>query len=231
MTPSRSGRSGPVHAGGKRRAVLFDLGGLFVNVHIDRGFKALHGAFPSLSETAIREACLAPDLQGAYEKGRITTFGFHDEINRRLGRNIPFEQFRTGWQDVFTPNPPLIRFLHRLPSQIRKIVLSNTNELHVQFISAHFDILRHFDGHVYSHETGFAKPEKEIYQKALSVADAGPDECLFVDDLEENVTAAEALGIRSHRFTGNEAFFRFWQELIVSGDLRSEPGTKPDSYL
>jgi len=231
MTPSRSGRSGPVHAGGKRRAVLFDLGGLFVNVHIDRGFKALHGAFPSLSETAIREACLAPDLQGAYEKGRITTFGFHDEINRRLGRNIPFEQFRTSWQDVFTPNLPLIRFLHGLPSQLRKIVLSNTNELHIQFISAHFDILRHFDGHVYSHETGFTKPGREIYLKALSVADAGPDECLFVDDLEANVTAAEGLGIRSHRFIGNDEFFRFWQERIANGDLRSGPGLKPDLYL
>jgi HAD superfamily hydrolase (TIGR01509 family) len=99
-------------------------------------------------------------------------------------------------------------------------VLSNTNELHVQFISAHFDILNHFDGHVYSHETGFAKPEKEIYLKALSAANVGSDECLFVDDSEANVTAAEALGIPSHRFIGNEAFFRFWKERVEDGGFR-----------
>jgi glucose-1-phosphatase len=210
--PSLPAQSAPAPPKGGIRAVLFDLGGLFVDVDVGRGFRALHRAFPALSETAIREACLAPDLLGAYEKGRITTAGFHDGINRLLGLNIPFERFRTGWQDVFTPNPPLIRFLHGLPPQIRKIVLSNTNELHVQFISAHFDILGHFDGHVYSHESGSAKPEKEIYLKALSVAGAGPGECLFVDDNEANVAAAEALGIPSYRFTGNEAFFRFWED-------------------
>ena len=212
MTGIRSGQKPSPRHGGGTRAVLFDLGGLFVHVHMEKGLKALSGAFPSLPEAALRGACLAPDLLGAYEKGRLSSSGFHAEINRRLGCDIPFDFFQTCWQDVFTPNPPMIRFLHDLPLRFKRIVLSNTNPLHVQYISSHFDILDRFDGHVYSHETGTAKPEEEIFRKALSVSNAAPEECLFVDDLEVNVKAAESIGIPSHHFIGNDSFFQFWKE-------------------
>jgi glucose-1-phosphatase len=193
--------------------VLFDLGGIFVHVRMERGFMSLRRAFPSLSEAALRETCLASDLLGAYEKGQISTAGFHAEINSRLGVRIPFETFQSAWQNVFDPNPPMIRFLRDLPSRFRPVVLSNTNAMHVDFISSHFDILNRFARRVYSHETGSAKPEREIFERALAVADARPEECLFVDDLERNVRAAETLGIRSHHFMGNDPFFRFWREL------------------
>lgn len=212
MTGIRSGRRLSPRIGERTRVALFDLGGIFVHVHMEKGFQALRAAFPSLSEAALRGACLAPDLLGAYEKGRLSSSGFLAEINRRLGCDLPFETFQSCWQDVFTPNPPMIRFLHDLPPRFTRIVLSNTNPLHIQYISSHFDILDRFEGHVYSYETGTAKPEAEIFQKALSVVNALPEECVFVDDLEANVTAAEAVGIPSFHFTGNESFLQFWEE-------------------
>jgi HAD superfamily hydrolase (TIGR01509 family) len=207
---SGRGRAGPAPDG--IRAVLFDLGGIFVHVRMERGFADLRRAFPALTEAALRKACLAPDLLGAYEKGRVSTADFHAEINRRLGVRIPFEAFRSAWQNVFDPNPPMIGFLRGLPPRFTPYALSNTNALHVDFISSRFDILNRFAGRVYSHETGFAKPEREIFERALAVADAKPEECLFVDDLERNVRAAETLGIPSHHFRGNGPFFRFWKE-------------------
>jgi HAD superfamily hydrolase (TIGR01509 family) len=207
-----AGRGRPVRGTERLKAVLFDLGGLFVHVRMERGFTELRRAFPSLTEAALTETCLAPDLLGAYEKGQMSTAGFHAEINRRLGVRIPFETFQSAWQNVFEPNPPMIRFLRGIPSRFRPFVLSNTNAMHVDFISSHFDILNRFAGHVYSHETGSAKPEREIFERALAVAGARPEECLFVDDLERNVRAAETLGIPSHHFRGNDAFFRFWKE-------------------
>ncbi len=212
MTGIRSGRRFSPRTSDRTRVALFDLGGIFVHVHMEKGFQSLRSEFPALSEEALRGGCLAPDLLGAYEKGRISSSGFLAEINRRLGFNLPPDRLQSCWQDVFTPNPPMIRFLHGLPPRFRRIVLSNTNPLHVQYISEHFDILDRFEGHVYSYETGAAKPELEIFRKALSVANAAPEECVFVDDLEANVKAAEAVGIPSCHFTGNESFFRFWEE-------------------
>ncbi|OUC95605.1 HAD family hydrolase [Streptosporangium minutum] len=52
-----------------------------------------------------------------------------------------------------------------------------------------------FDEIVISGEVGMRKPEPRIFEHALGrVGLAGP-ECVFVDDMEANITAARALGI------------------------------------
>lgn len=49
-------------------------------------------------------------------------------------------------------------------------------------------------------EVGFAKPDARIFEHALGLLGAAASEVAFVDDQAVNVAAAEALGIRSHRF-------------------------------
>jgi putative hydrolase of the HAD superfamily len=41
------------------------------------------------------------------------------------------------------------------------------------------------------------KPGREIYQDALDKLGCSPGDCVFVDDLEANVAAAEAFGFRA----------------------------------
>ncbi|HEM3612727.1 TPA: HAD-IA family hydrolase, partial [Streptococcus suis] len=40
------------------------------------------------------------------------------------------------------------------------------------------------------------KPNIDIYQVLLEKYDLSPKECLFLDDIEQNVEAAESLGIK-----------------------------------
>ena len=47
---------------------------------------------------------------------------------------------------------------------------------------------------------GLVKPDPAIYRLALSRFGLRAEETLFIDDRQENVAAAEALGIRSHLF-------------------------------
>jgi putative hydrolase of the HAD superfamily len=54
---------------------------------------------------------------------------------------------------------------------------------------------------VFSAELRLAKPDAEIFDTALALAEAQPDDTLFIDDRVENLRAAEACGIRTHRFT------------------------------
>ncbi|WP_281268266.1 HAD-IA family hydrolase [Arthrobacter livingstonensis] len=49
-----------------------------------------------------------------------------------------------------------------------------------------------------------AKPAAEIFDIALSRAGRSPQETLFIDDRDENLRAAEALGIQTHRFATAE---------------------------
>jgi putative hydrolase of the HAD superfamily len=54
-----------------------------------------------------------------------------------------------------------------------------------------------FDAVVISSEVGMRKPESRIFRHAASLLGLAPSECIFIDDIEANVVAAEQLG-----FTG-----------------------------
>jgi putative hydrolase of the HAD superfamily len=64
---------------------------------------------------------------------------------------------------------------------------------------------RWFDVVVVSYEVGLAKPDRRIFELCLSRLGAQPGETLFVDDREDNVAAAERLGLRAFLFTGDDA--------------------------
>ncbi len=49
---------------------------------------------------------------------------------------------------------------------------------------------------ILSHEVGYRKPDAKIYEITLNKLGVKPKEVIFVDDSEENVTAAEKLGMK-----------------------------------
>lgn len=78
----------------------------------------------------------------------------------------------------------------------------------VREIGAHLrDELRLFDRFTsvtYSYEVGLAKPDPEIYHRALESLGSTPTETLFVDDRPVNVEAARSVGMHAHRFLSRE---------------------------
>ncbi|GAA4194661.1 HAD family hydrolase [Microbispora amethystogenes] len=52
-----------------------------------------------------------------------------------------------------------------------------------------------FDAVVISGEVGMRKPEERIFHHALGLLALEPGQCVFVDDIEENITAARAVGL------------------------------------
>ncbi|MFP8959691.1 HAD family hydrolase [Streptomyces nanhaiensis] len=56
---------------------------------------------------------------------------------------------------------------------------------------------------VYSHEIGVLKPDLRAYEAACAAMGARPQDCLFVDDLPENVEAAREFGMQAHLHEDN----------------------------
>jgi putative hydrolase of the HAD superfamily len=52
-----------------------------------------------------------------------------------------------------------------------------------------------FDAVVISAEVGMRKPEERIFRHAADLLGVAPAECVFIDDIQANVVAAEALGM------------------------------------
>ena len=55
-----------------------------------------------------------------------------------------------------------------------------------------------FTGKLVSAEEKMVKPNREIYERLLEKFDLVADECIFIDDLQANIEAAEAVGIHGY---------------------------------
>ena len=81
-------------------------------------------------------------------------------------------------------------------------VLSNACNRFYSYFPKHYD-LDSFEGIVVSSDIKMIKPNPAIYEYILKTYDLNPIECLFIDDVEANVRAAEALGIKGFVFKNN----------------------------
>ena len=65
------------------------------------------------------------------------------------------------------------------------------------------EILREFDGLVFSGAIGLTKPNKDIFEYILNKYTINVSDTLFIDDNKQNVEMAEEIGIKSLLFKGN----------------------------
>jgi putative hydrolase of the HAD superfamily len=69
-----------------------------------------------------------------------------------------------------------------------------------------------FDAVIISSEVGMRKPEERIFRYALGELGLRPEECVFIDDLEANIAAAEAIGlIGVHHVDARSTAAAVWQ--------------------
>jgi len=67
---------------------------------------------------------------------------------------------------------------------------------------------------VLSYEAGFKKPDPRIYQRALQAAQCQPEECIFIDDREDFLAPARALGMTTVLAHSSKQIERDLLELI-----------------
>jgi putative hydrolase of the HAD superfamily len=80
-------------------------------------------------------------------------------------------------------------------------ILSNMCRETRDHMVENFGWLDDFHHLTWSCELGISKPEAGIYSHALEKLGVSADEALFIDDLEDNVRAAEAIGLHALLFT------------------------------
>ena len=70
-------------------------------------------------------------------------------------------------------------------------LLSNTNSKHLSNKTRErYNFLNIVDGYIYSYEAGFRKPNNDIYIYAAKKINTKPVNCIFIDDIIENVYIA-----------------------------------------
>ena len=186
--------------------IIFDLGGVLVNLHPEKMISCFLKQTTKLNEKDLITLLKDSTLFRNYEAGKIDSNMFYREVTRRLEADFTFNSFRSCWENMFSPNRSMIDLLEKLKKRCRLIILSNTNELHIQYLQTTYDFFAKFDHKLYSYESGLMKPDPEIYRLAAELANAPPENCLFVDDSLQNVKAAEKAQMSFIHFRNFDGF-------------------------
>jgi putative hydrolase of the HAD superfamily len=179
--------------------VFFDLGGVLY----DLDYRGLLRRFCKICHKKpedLQNLLHDHNLYRNFEMGSMTAHEFHDTVTARLSCDMSFEEFSVIWNSLLVKNRRMFRTVHRLKEQVGVLVLSNTNEINASFMDS--DIRAVTDKIIYSYQVRCLKPERRIFEKALQLSGAIPEETLFIDDRKENLRGAEALGIQTHHFQG-----------------------------
>ncbi|GGG42838.1 HAD family hydrolase [Bizionia arctica] len=180
------------------KTLIFDFGDVFINLDKENAMNHALSLFEidSFSEEMVAFNCF-------YEQGLISTEEF---IDFYLGNfpDLTEDDILYAWNCIIKDFPEhRLEFIKNLASEkkYQLILLSNTNELHIDLIkekiSFYEDFKNCFDVFYLSHEINLRKPNADIYQFVLAENNLTPETCLFIDDTEENTIEASKLGIHT----------------------------------
>lgn len=101
--------------------------------------------------------------------------------------------------------PGMLELLSKLKADGYKLyITSNLDEKHAGEMKDTV-IAPYFDAMLFSSHIRIRKPHAAFFETALTQFGVKAEECLFIDDLADNVAAAEACGIKSLLFRGDVA--------------------------
>jgi len=183
------------------KAVIFDYGGVMKKS--SQFFKDVVKIFNvSREEIKLVEDKISEAGRMAV-KGLIKDSQYFEEIAKILGRPLPngyMELAKKHYRDDLVVFTEIIDLVKKLKTQgIKTAVLSNIGK-YSSDLAREENLYDGFDEVVLSYEVGMRKPEPEIYILTAKRLNLKPEECLFVDDAEENLAPAKELGMKTILF-------------------------------
>lgn len=177
------------------RGLIFDFGGVISNMRWDvaRKLEEEHGLEPR----SIFRTIYDNDDWRAVQVGRGDIDAWRKAAHRRLeeaaGRPLP--PLHEQWRETIGLIQENVDLIGSLRPPYRTAILSNADSTLEERIRDGLGIAHLFDTLICSADVGIAKPDHSIYRLAAERLDLPPEECLFIDDLEGNVTAAREVGM------------------------------------
>ena len=188
---------------------LFDLG----NTVIKLGYERVMANICRDSNVDRDQLLEIFEAAGGYrdmERGATTFWDFYEFLSSRAGYRGDIHRFREVWSDFFDGTIPGIEeVLQRIRARYRVAFLSNSNEVHAEVIPRKFaGLFQKDDRFIFSYRFRVAKPDPEMFHRALEVIGAPAAQTVLIDDLIENVLGARAIGMKAYQFRDSATLVR-----------------------
>lgn len=186
---------------------------VFRAVILDYGAVLCHPPFPHETARMARALGIAPERfpplyehgRDAYDRGDLTTAQYWEGVAREAGVELAPDvvDALAQWDKEMwsRANTEMTDWLASLRAAgYKTALLSNMQSDMIAHVRTKFLWLREFDQQIFSSEVRLIKPDPAFFRRALEKLGTQASETIFIDDREENVAAARAVGMTAFRF-------------------------------
>lgn len=188
--------------------LIFDFGGVLYFPPQGKGLDRWVKLLKLHSDEQISQMINDPsnsDLFWDVMRGKIKERDLWDKL--ALQWHIPkyiFILFQRKLMSKKHLNKVLISFIEEKRLFYKTALLSNAGDQTRKLMEGSSKFHKLVDQIIISAEEGYAKPDNEIYRIALQKLNTKSENCVFIDDLNENIIAARDNGIHAIQFFDNQ---------------------------
>ena len=203
------------------KAVLFDYGGVIAEEGFRNGLLAMAHEQGLDIDTTLNVA-----KRAVYDSGFVLGWGTASELWELMREgsglkgsdSVLTERILEG----FVLRPWIITLIQQLHQQgyITGILSDQTHWL--DWLNERDHFFDFFDHVFNSHHMGKGKRNPGLFNDIAEQLALSPAEILFVDDIENNVTRAQAAGCQTIHYVDKVSFLVMINRLLLSGDQESE---------
>jgi len=188
----------------KINAIIFDLGGVILNLDYQKTVLELQMLVPSLDASTFYGKEQQLSFYSHYEIGKITSSELLQAFNQHYRVELNMKDFERAWNAMILDFPAnRIDLIKRISTRKRVFLLSNINALHEEAVDVEYSKIASgnfrslFENIYYSHLTGMRKPDPQTFQTILDENKLSVSETLFIDDSHHHILGARSIGIPS----------------------------------
>jgi|TARA_B100001765_G_scaffold48206_1_gene28012 putative hydrolase of the HAD superfamily len=206
------------------KAILFDLGGVLIDLAPSRVFEHWAKA-ADVTPASLAARWKIEAAYKAHEEGKMEFIEFTSHLQKQLGISITQSDWKTGWNALLgQPFPELLPRLSALAKRIPLYCFSNTNQTHWTALTArtnHPQLGGFFQKIYLSYAIGRRKPNVESYRWVTNDMGYRPTDIAFLDDNAANIHGAKRAGLCTTHVTSPKVVIDFLDTLTES---RSDGG-------
>ena len=187
------------------RNLLFDLGGVIINLDRQRCVDALTALGDEKADEMLDLSVQRGTLMDL-EEGKISPSDFFKRMRQKIGKAVSDEEVVHALNELLIGIPlDRLTLLRKLRQRFNVMMLSNTNPIM-------FDtkITDYFDDVYLSYRLKSCKPDIAIFKKVIELSRIVPQETLFFDDSQKNLDAAASLGFKTFLVTPDRDIVTFF---------------------
>lgn len=192
-------------------AIVFDLGGVLVDLDIDASCQV----FYKLGYPKDQKPVDPYKQDGIFlklEEGLVSPEDYYTDIRSQIAGNVSDEQIARALYVMVTgiPEYKLDMLLELRKKGYKIFMLSNTNVVMFEYIKntmftkQGLTVDSYFDKLYLSYEMKTVKPDRKIFDLMVADCKIQPEDILFIDDGRANISTALSLGFETYLASAGE---------------------------